>query len=323
MAEFGNQKPPDASSHQGVSPSISLIMIVKNEETILGECLSSVRGLVDEMIVVDTGSTDHTKLIAKSVGAKVFDFPWVDHFAIARNESVKHSTGDWLLMLDADEAIFPRDHAKIKKAITSTSIHAYNLPIWNYLPHKDIVVMERVPMENPFFEDPTFPEVNFPYYAEHVGTRLFRRPNEGPYMGKIHETPHDYFLERQLPIENLDVTVHHFGKMLFQREQAKTDYYLEMALLETKLHPEAPRVWHNLFQQALIAMDSELVLEAARKFMRLHGKAAPAIIYIGSGMALREQGKIEDSLACFDAVLKHEPDNIIALRQRELSLQLM
>lgn len=94
---------------------LSVSMIVKNEEICLAKCLESVRG-ADELIVVDTGSTDKTKEIALSYGAKVFDFPWVDDFAAARNESLKHCTGDWVLSIDADNELEPNGIEKIRVA---------------------------------------------------------------------------------------------------------------------------------------------------------------------------------------------------------------
>jgi len=78
---------------------ISLAMIVKNEEATLAHCLESVKPLVDEMVIVDTGSTDKTIEIAGSFGAKIYHFDWCDDFSAARNESLKHCTGDWVLIL--------------------------------------------------------------------------------------------------------------------------------------------------------------------------------------------------------------------------------
>lgn len=77
-------------------------MIVKDEAEHLPRCLESCAGLFDEIVVVDTGSTDDTKEIAQSFGAKVFDFEWCDDFAAARNESLRHATGEWMMWLDAD-----------------------------------------------------------------------------------------------------------------------------------------------------------------------------------------------------------------------------
>ena len=73
--------------------SVSLTMIVKDEQENLPRCLASIAGIFDEIIVVDTGSTDRTREIAREFGAKVFDFVWVDSFAAARNEALAHATG--------------------------------------------------------------------------------------------------------------------------------------------------------------------------------------------------------------------------------------
>ncbi len=78
-------------------------MIVRNEEELLPRCLQSVQGIVDELIIVDTGSQDQTVAIAQAFGAKVFDYAWNDNFASARNFSLRKATCDWILYLDADE----------------------------------------------------------------------------------------------------------------------------------------------------------------------------------------------------------------------------
>ena len=84
---------------------ISLCMIVKDEERVLADCLQSARPFFREMIVVDTGSTDRTKQIAREHGAQVYDFPWTDSFSEARNESLKYAAGKWLFWLDADDTL--------------------------------------------------------------------------------------------------------------------------------------------------------------------------------------------------------------------------
>lgn len=89
-------------------------MIVKNEAQNLAPCINSVKGVVDEIIVVDTGSADHTKEVAKHLGAKVFDFPWCDDFSAARNESIRHATGDYILWLDADDRMDPSEVNKLR-----------------------------------------------------------------------------------------------------------------------------------------------------------------------------------------------------------------
>src|SRR6266567_8071044 len=93
--------------------TVSLCLMVRNEEAALPGCLQSAADLVNEIIVVDTSSTDRTKEIAGSFGAKVFDFPWVDDFAAARNECIRHATGEWIFWMDADERINEPNREKL------------------------------------------------------------------------------------------------------------------------------------------------------------------------------------------------------------------
>lgn len=93
--------------------TISLCMIVKDEEETLGRCLESVKGIPDEIIIVDTGSTDKTKEIAAHNKAKIYDFAWIDDFAAARNFSFAQATQDYIFWLDADDILFAEDRAKL------------------------------------------------------------------------------------------------------------------------------------------------------------------------------------------------------------------
>jgi len=93
---------------------LSLCMIVKNEEQDLPLCLNSIKPAVDEIIIVDTGSSDKTKEIAGELGARVFDFPWSDDFSAARNDSILRATGDYILWLDADDRVDEGEVEKIR-----------------------------------------------------------------------------------------------------------------------------------------------------------------------------------------------------------------
>jgi tetratricopeptide (TPR) repeat protein len=97
---------------------ISLAMIVRNEAARLPACLQSVEGAVDEVVVVDTGSRDDTPELARRQGARVYDWPWRDNFAAARNESLRHALGDWVLVLDADERLL-RSSIGIVRAVAA------------------------------------------------------------------------------------------------------------------------------------------------------------------------------------------------------------
>jgi tetratricopeptide (TPR) repeat protein len=106
---------------------LSLCMIVKNEEASLPTCLSSVQGVANEMVVLDTGSTDRTPEIAKFLGAKVHYFQWCNDFSAARNEALKYVQGDWVLVLDADELLTPEIVPQIQQAIQKPDYLVINL----------------------------------------------------------------------------------------------------------------------------------------------------------------------------------------------------
>ena len=89
-------------------------MIVRDEEKNLPHCSKSVEGVFDEIIIVDTGSTDRTVEIARSFGARVFDFVWVDDFAAARNAALARATGDYAFWLDADDVVDPPQRLKLE-----------------------------------------------------------------------------------------------------------------------------------------------------------------------------------------------------------------
>lgn len=103
--------------------TVSLCMIVKNEEKYLSRCLESVRNKVDEIIIIDTGSTDSTLEIAKQYTNKIYHFTWVNDFAAARNESLKYATSQYVLILDADEYLDPA--ADLQKDISSNFDYYY------------------------------------------------------------------------------------------------------------------------------------------------------------------------------------------------------
>jgi len=104
---------------------ISLCMIVKNEESCLGRCLKSVREYVDEIVIVDTGSTDKTVEIAESYGAKIYHHPWENDFSKHRNQSLSYATGDWIFQLDADEELFAEDGPNLKRVVKSGKADYY------------------------------------------------------------------------------------------------------------------------------------------------------------------------------------------------------
>lgn len=115
-----------SESNRGEHPAISLCMIVRDEESCLGRCLRSVQGQVDEIVIVDTGSTDRTVAIAESFGARVYHHPWENDFSKHRNQSLAYATGDWILQLDADEELFAEDGPLLRQLVTEEKADYYH-----------------------------------------------------------------------------------------------------------------------------------------------------------------------------------------------------
>ncbi|WJI26710.1 glycosyltransferase family 2 protein [Thermosynechococcus sp. B3] len=104
-------------------------LIVKNEAAHLARCLGSVQPWVDEIVVVDTGSTDETIAIARQFTERIFTFPWQDDFAAARNYSLEQATGDWILVIDADEVLVSLQEPPVPlgQQLEGSTLTAYQL----------------------------------------------------------------------------------------------------------------------------------------------------------------------------------------------------
>ena len=137
---------------------LSACLIVRNEARFLDPCLRSVDGLVDEVVVVDTGSTDRTKQIARKHGARLYDFAWTDDFAAARNQALDRARGEWILYIDADERVRPASGARLREQLSSPSHVGY------------YVLLHPRPHFTPYWE-----------------MRLFRNDPRIRFRGVIHE----------------------------------------------------------------------------------------------------------------------------------------
>ncbi|MBI2660520.1 glycosyltransferase, partial [Candidatus Woesearchaeota archaeon] len=214
--------------------TISLCMITKNEEKYLEQCLNSVKDIVDEIIIVDTGSTDKTKEIAKKFNAKVYDFKWSDDFSAARNESLKHATKDWILVIDADEVIEEQDLKKIKNSIEEGDFAGFSLEQHSYL--------------NKFFEGAVKNDSNFglakdyQFYIPHFLVRLFRNKLGFYFRHKVHELIEDSIREKGLKYKKLDAVLHHFGSVKDEKViSGKAEDYSKMIMEQLQEEPESAR----------------------------------------------------------------------------------
>ncbi len=188
---------------------ISTCLIVRNEEQLLANCLISAAPFSDELVVVDTGSTDRTPDIARSFGARVIRTPWTN-YRKARNTYIEAAQCRWILVLDADETIAVRDHEAIVRLARSRTRIGYRLPVRNYTVEHDL-------MWRWFPNDRSYPaeerRSQCPGWMKTTALRLFRnlpgvRYQDGP---TPHPTPLGSLQRLKGRIEDReDVTIHHF-----------------------------------------------------------------------------------------------------------------
>jgi Flp pilus assembly protein TadD len=298
---------------------LSLAMIVKNEAEHLGHCLDSVRGLVDEIIVVDTGSSDGTPALARGRGASVHAFPWVGDFSAARNESLAHATGDWVLVLDADEAVDAADHARIREACRRQGAAAFRLPIRSYLPDGAFTLMDTQARANPggYREG-----ADFAHCGDTSAVRLFRREPWARFRCRIHEMVDPCFQERSLPILPLDAVIHHYGFTLAARVEAKKATYLALAHQDAEDHPEDPARLFHLLIQASAAEDWDGARATAERYRTLVPvEALPPTVLLAHGLALQRLGRHAEAMAVFDELLVLQPHSLPAIVGRGVSLE--
>jgi tetratricopeptide (TPR) repeat protein len=309
-------------------PLISLAMIVKNEESNLASCLESVKGLIDEIIIIDSGSTDNTIEIAKAYGAQVRPFKWCDDFAAARNESIRYCNGDWVLFLDADEAIDALDHEKVKNACRNPFADAYSLTIRNYQATAQETTMDMGAIVNNWEGSAYTEGKGAPFYSDNPGgLRLAMRFDGLAFAGRIHETIGDSLMSREKSIKPLNAIIHHYGKLLAAREQYKAVYYLSLTKQEADKAPDDIGARFNLLQQALVAEEWELALEAATACLEISSRAAkkldsitrPITLY-GVGLALQKLERHAEAIGYFDQLLAEDPNHAMATLCKGFSL---
>lgn len=214
MTKSKNKKIHSVSSKQSRNtntmipgkPTISLCMIVKNEEKNLNRCLGSVYELVDEIIVVDTGSKDATIRIAQEKGAKVHSFQWNDDFSQARNVSLSYATKDWILVMDADEELPKEQHSRVLRLIEKPQCKAYTLKI-------------RSKIKKGIDE----------YWVINTHTRFFRNHQGIKFSGRVHEDIRPSVEAIRATIGMGDAEIIHYGyteELANQKEKAQRNIAL-------------------------------------------------------------------------------------------------
>lgn len=286
--------------------SISLCMIVKNEARYLGQCLAGARDLVDQMVVVDTGSTDETVAIAEAAGAEVHHWAWRNDFSQARNVSLGYATGDWILILDGDECFADGAAAALRALdLGPAAPDAYDFEIINYSTDRhqrsEAMLQRQV--------------------------RLFRNRPRFRYSGHVHNQIAD--LERGWPLEGVQVpvAVEHFGytpTVWAQQRKVERLAMLERAVRE---QPDSAFVHYNLANHLKILERFDEALAHYRACLERIGDG-PALEWhtmapVAAAYCAHRSGRDEEAVALCDAVLEDDPGLADAhLRRAEALLAL-
>jgi glycosyltransferase involved in cell wall biosynthesis len=241
--------------------SVSLCLITRNEERNLPRCLFSIKPVVDEIVVVDTGSSDRTCDIAKAFGARVFTFNWCQDFAAARNHGIDKAKGDIILIIDADEVIAPQDQEELKRLLNhKQSLQCgYSVVTRNYTALCNLIDWTA--------NDGT-------YFAEEAGTgwtpsekvRIFPKRPGLRFDYPVHEVIRPSLEREGIKIRNCSIPVHHYGQLNQMSASRKGASYYQigirkldqlgknpMAIQELAVQAgnlgrweEAVDLWHNL-----------------------------------------------------------------------------
>ncbi len=293
------------NSNKGIKHLLSLAMIVKNEEEFLEGCLQSVQGLADEIVIVDTGSTDKTIEIAQKYTKNIYHFKWIDDFAAARNEAIKHCSGDWILYLDADERL------KVSNKIAFINF-IKEMP-------KNIGGVNCI-IESRHYKLDNETEIHRGGYP-----RLFR--NLGfpkiEFRGRVHEQISPSLLEQGMSFINSDILIEHLGynqDREVMEQKVKRNYKLLLQHIQEQ--PTNGYAWYQL-GQTLAQMKLNKEAEEAVRFAidcKNLSKSVMASAAATLSQITGNQKKFEEALHWAEVSLENAPEQIYALHLKAYAL---
>jgi glycosyltransferase involved in cell wall biosynthesis len=267
-------------------------MIVRDAETTLPACLESVKDLVDEMVIADTGSTDGTLQVAMRFGARYLSIPWENDFARARNQALEHVRTDWVLVLDADEQLDEKASRDLPRLLISPSVDGYLVTILDYVLAVNAKVWDfSTKTDYSGFE----PAQRFPAYIEHTNVRLFRHRPQIYFVGCIHESVGPRIVEMRGLLGKANFVIHHFGLTVDAATRARKNYlYRQLGQKKVKEMPNNAQAHLELGLGEFELDNHEEALKLFTAASRLDPRLGIAWLY--QGLALGRLGRPSEAL---------------------------
>jgi len=297
MRKLKSSKKSTSKLKSSAKFKLSACYIVKNEEKTLSKSIESLKNQVDEIIIVDTGSTDKTIEIAKSYGAEVIETAWEDDFSKPRNLAIENATGDWIIMIDADEFFIKPN--KVRAAVEK-------------LADNEVIFMPRIDID----EDDNNKELNRDYYL-----RAFRNVDYLRYRGLIHEN-----------IENInggnykykmageDLTLYHTG---YSTTKAESKLRRNLAIIQKEISKTGIQLRHHIaLVDCYFALnDYEKTWQHAKEILATDSRPVTGleVFYRKTLYAMRQlRCPLEQILKVLNEALTHFPKDSEFLMQQKI-----
>lgn len=326
---------------------ISAAMIVRDEAALLPECLLSLEGLADEIVVVDTGSTDETPQIAAAAGGRVLRHAWTGDFSAARNAALRACTGTWIFIIDADERVAPGDVPVLRAMASDTLDRAWRIATRNYTNATHLDGFTACAPEDPMAR-------GFAGWTPSVKVRLFPNVAEARFEGVVHELVNASLARAGIALCDAAVPVHHYPLLQSEaRQRAKQAMYLELSRAKAAAQPKNPHAQAELGNQLVEIGDYAGAVRAYRDAARLqpenarylkdlgtalhlagHAREAEQALRLAAardaafpeawrnlGVVLAQQGRWEEALPCFREALRLRPENADHARYLAMALE--
>ena len=248
-------------------------MIVKDEAAHLARCLHSVRAVVDEIVLVDTGSGDCSQDIARAFGARVIEYEWEGDFAKARNRALAEAKGDWLFMLDGDELLSASDHAHFRSLISDgrRSPAAYRFQTRNYTCRLNTVGFQ--PNRGEYASE----EAGVGWYPSDK-VRLFPNDTRIRFSYPVHEMVEPSLSDLEIQIRPGRIPVHHYGKLHEDLSFRKTAIYRSLGKQKLAADQADPAALREAAIQASHLGQHAEALDLWQRFIRVRPESAEAHI---------------------------------------------